>query len=410
MASGTNSGARAEIVAPAGNPDKLKFAVAYGADAVYFGGDEFNLRVRADNFTTDDIEQSLALCRQQGVKSIFLLNAFLHEKDLSRVRAYLNEIKGFHFDAIMVSDPAMKALIDESGIECALHLSTQTSVMNHLAVEFWSRAGFSRIVLARETSLDEIKMIRDHSDAEIEIFVHGALCVAYSGRCLLSRYLTGRSANQGDCSQPCRWNYSLIEKKRPGNYCDIIEHASGTEILSSMDLCMIDLIPEYMAAGVGSFKIEGRMKSLYYAANTTRIYKHAVSCAGTPAFAKHLPFWKEELDLISHRPYTADLFNEFNDLPFETIPYIKKALFIGARDDDSGNTKEANIRAYNPFSAGETMDAIYPIDEAIRDHSVMVSSIADLEGAPVERARPGKTYRVCFDHEVQGHCILRKKM
>lgn len=410
MDSKTGKSVKAEIVAPAGNAKKLRFAVLYGADAVYFGGDEFNLRVRADNFSPEDIEKSLDLCRNSNVKTIFLLNSFLHEKDLSGVRAYLREIKRFHFDALMVSDPAMKMLIDEAGIDSETHLSTQMSAMNHLAVRFWRDAGFSRIVLARETSLEEIKMIRSECDAELEIFVHGALCVAYSGRCLLSRYLTGRSANQGDCSQPCRWNYSLIEKKRPGNYLDIIEHGTGTKILSSMDLCMIEKLQDFINAGVSAFKIEGRMKSIYYAANTTRIYKHAVSLAGTDEFASNLPFWKNELDLISHRPYTADIFNEFNNIPFESIPYIKKALFMGTREDETGPCIEAMIRAFNPFTAGDCLEVIYPINGTIKDHGVTVHSITGMDDEPVETARPGNTYRVRFDRSVENHALFRKKL
>jgi len=234
------------------------------------------------------------------------------------------------------------------------------------------------------------------------------LCVAYSGRCLLSRYLTGRSANQGDCSQPCRWNYSLVEKKRPGNYLDVIEHGSGTEILSSMDLCLVEKIEDYIDAGVSAFKIEGRMKSVYYAANTTRIYRHAVDCAGTGAFTEHLPFWNRELDLISHRPYTDDLFNEFDNIPFESVPYIKKALFMGYRADDGARSGEVAVKVFNPMSAGDTLDAIYPIKETIIDHQCVITEIRSPDSGITATARPGSVYFITFDRPVFPDALFRK--
>ena len=410
MVSKTHRSGITDIVSPAGNVDKLRFAVAYGADAVYFGGEQFNLRVQAGNFTREDIETSLALCRENKVQTVFLLNSFLHEHDIDAAKKYLAGIKSFHFDALMVSDPGMKELIKDAGIDADIHLSTQLSVLNHLTVRFWEKAGIKRIVLARETKLDEIRMIRDHSDVELEIFVHGALCVAYSGRCLLSRYLTGRDANQGDCSQPCRWNYSLIEKKRPGHYMDIIEHATGTEVLSSKDLCLIDRVDEYREAGVNAFKIEGRMKSLYYAANTTRIYKHAVTLAGTEEYHRHVPFWNNELDLVNHRPYTNDLFNEFNNMGFEPIPYVKKVLFAGYKKDMSGPAREICVRTHNPVYREDTLDAIFPITDGIRDHSVTVLDIRTTDGTPVDMARPGDEYYITIDKPVDDHAIFRKRL
>jgi putative protease len=249
-----------------------------GADALLRGVNSI-CRVRAGNFTDEEMEKSCEFCREAGVKTIFLMNAFLHEGDLDVARAYIEKAGRFSFDAVMVSDPGMLLMLRDAGINAALHLSTQMNTLNHMAVRFWRDAGFSRVVLGREVSLDEIRKIRRHTDMEIEIFAHGALCVAYSGRCLLSRYLSGRDANRGDCAQPCRWDFKLAEEKRPGMYMDILEHERGTEILSSKDLCLIDRLPEYIEAGVDSFKIEGRMKSLYHAANTTRIYSHEIGRA-----------------------------------------------------------------------------------------------------------------------------------
>jgi len=408
---------RTHIVSPAGNVDKLKFAVDYGADEVYFGGDEFNLRMKAGNFSFEDIEESLDYCGSHGVNAVFLLNSFLHQGDIETAERFIAEIRRFRFDAIMVSDPGMMLLIREAGIDTDLHLSTQMSTLNHLSLKFWHNAGFSRIVMGRETTLEEIRRIREMTDIEIEVFAHGALCIAYSGRCLLSRYLTGRDANQGDCSHACRWNYSLVEKKRPGNELDIIEYSEGgsrrggggTEILSSKDLCLISRVPEYIEAGVNAFKIEGRMKSLYHAANTTRIYRHAVELAGTPGFDKNLPFWLEELDLINHRPYTEDLFNEFDSIGFTDIPYIQKALFLGCRESGDTPLREVEVRIFNPVYRGETIDAIFPIKGEIRDGLFMVEEIRDSSGAAVDMARPGQTCSIRFDREVHERAIFRRR-
>jgi putative protease len=399
---------KAEILAPAGNLEKLQFAVRYGADAVYFGGNEFNLRVRAGNFTDGEMERSCEFCREAGVKTIFLMNAFLHEEDLSSARDYIKKMMKYSFDAVMVSDPGMLLLLREAGISAALHLSTQMNTLNHMAVKFWRDAGFSRVVLGREASLEEIRKIREHSDIEIEIFAHGALCVAYSGRCLLSRYLSGRDANQGDCAQPCRWDFRLVEEKRPGMYMDILEHDGGTEILSSKDLCLIDRLPEYMEAGVDSFKIEGRMKSLYHAANTTRIYAHARDLAGSPEFKMNLPFWRRELDLVQHRPYTDDLFNEFGEGPFTGVPYVRKAMFMGYKQGTGADSRQAIVRTGNPIYLNDELDGIFPIDKNIRDGRFRVMKILDSGNCEVEMARPNSTYTITFDRDVDDYAIFRK--
>ncbi len=397
-----------EIVSPAGNPEKLRFAVTYGANAVYFGGESFNLRFKAANFSPEDLAWSADFCREHGVRSVFLLNSYLHEQDLAAARTYVNEIKKYSFDAVMVSDPGMLTLVKEAGLGAQIHLSTQMSTLNHLAMRFWRDAGVDRIVLGRETTLDEIQSIREHTDIPVEVFAHGALCIAYSGRCLLSRYLTGRNANQGDCAHPCRWNYALIEKMRPGNFMDILEHENGTEILSSKDLCIIEKIHSYIDAGVDAFKIEGRMKSLYYGANTTRIYRHALH---TPAgeSEKYLPFWKEELDLVSHRPYTDDLFNEFDSLGFQEMPYITKVLFLGYSLSEETDD-EIMVRVFNPIYLNEKIEAIFPIRESILDDSFTVREIVGDDNIRVDIARPSRIYRIRFDKPVAKHAIFRRRL
>ncbi|HQP47531.1 MAG TPA: U32 family peptidase [Spirochaetota bacterium] len=407
----TTSGCNPEIVSPAGNFEKLTFAVKYGADAVYFGGEKFNLRMQSGNFDTAEIRKAVDYCRRHKVTSVFLLNSFLHEKDIAPTAEYIEEIKGIGFDAVMLSDPGMLMLLKKSGIQAQFHLSTQMSTLNHLSIQFWQEMGISRIVMARETTVEEIRMIREHTGADIEVFIHGALCISYSGRCLLSRFLSGRDANQGSCSHPCRWKFSLIEEQRPGNHMDIIEYARGTEILSSKDLCLVAKVPEYVHAGVNAFKIEGRMKSLYYTANTTRIYRHAVQCADNPeVFARHLPFWQRELDLINHRPYTEDLFNEFEEKEFTGVPYIKKSQFAGYVAGAGRSETEVYVKAFNPIRPGDILEIIYPIHEGvIRDGSLQVKEIIDGETI-TDMARPGTTCLLRFDVPVYEDGIFRKPL
>ncbi|HEY1405773.1 MAG TPA: U32 family peptidase [Spirochaetota bacterium] len=398
-----------EIVSPAGNPEKLRIAVRYGADAVYFGGEMLNLRENADNFLFNDLADGAAFCKENNVRSIFLLNSFLHENEIDDARAYINSIKSIPFDAVMVSDPGMISLVQESGIGSEIHLSTQMSTLNHLSISFWQKQGISRIVLARETTLDEIRMIRSHTDADIEVFVHGALCVAYSGRCLLSRYMSGRDANKGNCSQPCRWNYRLVEEKRPGEYFDVIEDAKGTEILSSKDLCLIEKLPEFVKAGVNAFKIEGRMKSIYYVANVTRIYKTAVQTILSGGdYSSSLPLWKEELDLVSHRPFTENLFNEF-DGKFEPIPYVNKATYFGYVVSSEPNDPMSEIKVGNPFKPDDELEAIFPpSDGKIVHDKVRVLEIFE-NGVLTDMARPDRVLRVRFSSPLPAGAILRKR-
>lgn len=411
MNSHTKKTSDIEIVSPAGNLEKLKIAVKYGADAVYFGGEGFNLRDKAANFSIDEIEEGVNYCRNNGVKSIFLLNSFLHENDIENAGRYIETIREQKFDAVMISDPGMLMLLREADISADIHLSTQMSTLNHLAVKFWTDIGIKRIVLARETGIDEIKKIRGHTDAEIEIFVHGALCISYSGRCLLSRYLSGRDANQGACSHPCRWKYALVEEKRPGSHMEIIEHANGTEILSSKDLCLISRLSDYIDAGVNAFKIEGRMKSLYYTANVTRIYKNAVqNITKGKDIRSHLEFYNQELDLVSHRPYTDDLFNEFDNLGFTDISYIKKVLFLGYKTDTGTDPYEAEVKVFNPMHLNEEIEAIFPIKNGeIADGKFRITEIIDNDEY-VDMARPGKTCHLRFDKALGADAVFRRRL
>lgn len=399
-----------EIIAPAGNFEKLMFAVYYGADAVYFGGDRFNLRVQAGNFAPADIEKAINFCSTYNVKTIFLMNSFLHQDQIPDAEKYIKSIKKYPFSGIMVSDPGMITLLRDFGVKADLHLSTQMNTLNHLSLKFWYSQGIKRIVLGRETTLEEIKKIKEHTNIEIEIFVHGALCIAYSGRCLLSRFLSGRDANQGDCSQSCRWKYSLIEEKRPGNRMEIIEGVSGTEILSSKDLCLIERLEEYCEAGINAFKIEGRMKSLYHAANTVRVYKDGVTKAGTPEFKERLPFWIEELDLINHRPYTDDLFNEFDNMSFSGVPYVKNAMFIGYKESAGKDKHTVNVKIFNPIRFNDIIEAIYPINDKVNDTQLRVVDILNSNWRNDKIARPGEIVPIKFDKPVGEYAVFRKRL
>jgi putative protease len=398
-----------EIVSPAGNFEKLKFAVAYGADAVYFGGEMLNLRENADNFTAEQVAEAVSFCRERGVRPVFLINSFLHEHDIAPAREYLASLRNAGLHSIMVSDPGMLQLVRESGIRAELQMSTQMSTLNHLSVRFWQSQGVKRIVLARETTLDEIRMIRDNTDAEIEVFAHGALCIAYSGRCLLSRYMTGRDSNQGNCAHPCRWDYHLSEAKRPGEYFPVHETPEGTEILSSKDLCLLPKLREYAKAGVDAFKLEGRMKSVYYVANVTRIYKDALNTILSGGdFEARLPFWRDELDLVSHRPFTQDLFREF-EKEFEPVPYITKAQYMGYCVSQTQEPDISTVRASNPIKLGMTLDAIFPIaDGKIIDEQVTVLDISE-NGRPTDMARPDRICDIRFDKPVAQNALFRKR-
>jgi putative protease len=398
-----------EIVSPAGNLEKLKIAVYYGADAVYFGGEILNLRDKSKNFTIEELEEAAHFCHSHNVKSVFLLNAYVHENDIEDLEKFLLAIEHIPFNAVMVSDPAALMLVKNSKLKSRIHLSTQASTLNHLSVQFWESQGISRIVLGRETTLEDIRKIRKYTDIELEIFAHGALCIAYSGRCLLSRYLSGRDANQGACSHPCRWNFALVEEKRPGFNLEIIEHENNTQILSSKDLCLIHKLKEYTEAGVNAFKLEGRMKSLYYAANITRIYKHAASIINNGGdLSDFSDFYSNELDLVSHRPYTDDLFNEFDDMENRSLPYINRRMFLGYIIETI-DTSVALVKVFNPIRINDRIEIIFPFsDNTILDKIVKVTYIVNIEKEiEEEMARPAEIVRITFSSEVYSHGILR---
>ena len=298
-----------ELLIPAGSLDVLKTAVIYGADAVYLGGEAFGLRAKAKNFTNEEIKEGIAFAHERGVKVYITANILAHNDDLAGVEQYFEELKDIRPDALIISDPGVFAIAKRVLPDMELHVSTQANNTNYGTYLFWHQLGAKRVVSARELSLKEIREIRAHipEDMQIESFIHGAMCISYSGRCLLSNFLVGRDANQGACTHPCRWKYSVVEETRPGEYMPVYENERGTYIFNSKDLCMIEHIPELMDAGIDSFKIEGRMKTALYVATVARTYRKAIDdYKKDPAlYQKNMEWYKEEIGKCTYREFTT---------------------------------------------------------------------------------------------------------
>lgn len=322
-----------ELLAPAGNLEKLKIALLYGADAVYCSGKAFGLRAGAGNLSPEELEEGVALAHQMGRRVYVTVNIIPHNGDFQDLSEYLLYLASIGVDALIVADPGVLTLARELVPHLPLHLSTQANAVNWRSVRFWQEQGVQRIILARELSREEIAEIRQKTGAELEVFVHGAMCMAYSGRCLLSMYLTGRDANRGDCAQPCRWRYSVVEERRPGKYMALEEDDRGTYIFNSKDLCLIDYIPELVELGLASLKIEGRMKSIHYVGTVTRVYRQALDAyrQDPEAFAVREE-WRQELEKVSHRDYTTGFFCHppaAEDHDYKSYGYIRTYDFVG---------------------------------------------------------------------------------
>ena len=301
-----------ELLIPASSLEVLKTAVIFGADAVYIGGEVFGLRAKAKNFSMEDMKEGIRFAHEHGKKVYVTANILAHNRDLEGVREYFTELKKIKPDALIISDPAIFTIAKEIVPEIDVHISTQANNTNYGTFNFWWKQGATRVVTARELSLEEIKEIRDHipEEMEIETFIHGAMCISYSGRCLLSSFMAGRDANQGACTHPCRWKYSVVEESRPGEYMPVYENERGTYIFNSKDLCMIEHIPELIEAGIDSFKVEGRMKTALYVATVARTYRLAIDdYLKDPEYYKsRIPFYKEEIAKCTYRQYTTGFF------------------------------------------------------------------------------------------------------
>lgn len=376
-----------EILAPAGNLEKLKTAIDYGADAVYLGGSKLNLRAFADNFTNEQIREGVEYAHSRGRKVYVTMNVFPHNTDLDGMEEYIRELADTGIDAIIVSDPAIIVTAKEVAPDLEIHLSTQANNVNWKAAKFWYNQGVQRIVLARELSLKEIKTIRDNlpEDCDLEAFVHGSMCMSYSGRCLLSNYMTGRDSNRGACAQPCRYKYYLMEEKRPGEYFPVVEDEKGTYIMNSKDLCMIKHIPEVIEAGVHSLKIEGRMKSSYYVAAIVKAYRQAVDAY--LADKENYEFKEEWMDIlmqVSHRQYsTGFYFGENNKQIYENSSYIRNADIVGVVKAYDEDTKIATIEQRNKVLEGDTVQVLSPVGDV---YTVTLNELKDQNGEKIESA------------------------
>ncbi|VBB06018.1 peptidase u32 [Lucifera butyrica] len=353
-----------ELLAPAGNLEKLKMALIYGADAVYLGGQSFGLRAFSDNFSESEMKEGISFAHSLGKKAYITVNVFPHNEDLAALPAYLQFIWQAGADGIIISDAGVYRVAREITPGLPLHISTQANNTNWSSVLFWQELGARRVVLARELSLADIGVIRKKVNLELEAFIHGAMCISYSGRCLLSNYFTGRDANRGECAQPCRWKYALQEEKRPGQYFPVVEDDRGTYIFNSKDLCLLGHLPELINSGLNSFKIEGRMKSVHYVATVVKVYREAIDAyADAPEKFQVKQEWKDELEKISHRAYTTGFyFNKTSaeDQIYGSSSYMQSHEFIGLVKAYDSHTGLAVIEQRNNMKTGEEIEIMQP--------------------------------------------------
>ena len=351
-----------EILAPAGSLEKLKIAIDFGADAVYIGGGRLNLRAFSDNFTNEEIAEGVKYCHDRGAKLYVTMNVFPRNHDLTGVEEYIKGLADLGIDAIIVADPSIVVAAKEAAPNLEVHISTQANITNWKAVKFWYEQGCQRIVLARELTFKEIKTIRENipAECELEAFIHGSMCVAYSGRCLISNYMLGRDANKGICSNACRYKYYLVEETRPGEYYPVIEDDNGTYIMNSKDLCMIKHIPDLMKSGINSFKIEGRMKSEFYVASVVKAYREAIdSYMANPEGYEFKEEWMHTLTRISHRNYhTGFYYGKMGEQNYDESSYIRDYDIVGIVQSYDEETKTATILQKNRVFEGDEVEVL----------------------------------------------------
>ena len=409
----SNNKPKLELLAPAGDMEKLKTAVRFGADAVYFGGEMFSLRAGAGNFTVPEIEEAMEWLHSNNAKGYMTINIYPHNGDILPLRDYIGKIRHIPVDAFLVSDPGVMGLIREQIPDAEIHLSTQANTTNYLTARFWASQGVKRIVCAREMSLEEIRIMRAElpEDIEIESFVHGAMCISYSGRCLLSNFMAGRDANRGACTHPCRWKYALVEEQRPGQYYPIEEDGYGSYILNSRDLCMIDHIPDLAEAGVYSLKIEGRMKSMYYVATVVTAYRAAIDAyLSDPENYVFDSKWYDELCKASHREFTHGFYYNKptdKDQNYLTSDYTREYSFIGLVRETDENTGLTTVEQRNKFSIGDTVEVFGPYTAYYEE---TINEMYDEEGNAIESApHPQQILRIRFKRIPEEGFILRKR-
>ncbi len=404
---------RPELLIPASSLEVLKIAVIYGADAVYIGGEAFGLRAKAKNFSMEEIREGIAFAHAHDVKVYITANILAHNGDLDGVREYFAELREIKPDALIISDPGVYMIAKEVCPEIERHISTQANNTNYGTYRFWYEQGAKRVVSARELSLAEIKEIRANipDDLEIETFIHGAMCISYSGRCLLSNYFTGRDANQGACTHPCRWKYAVVEEKRPGEYLPVYENERGTYIFNSKDLCMIEHIPELMESGIDSFKIEGRMKTALYVATVARTYRRAIDDykQSPELYREHMAWYQEQISNCTYRQFTTGFFfGKPSDEAqiYDNNTYVKEYTYLGivGERNEEGLYR---VEQRNKFSVGESIEVMKPDGANI---TVTVQRIVDEEGHDMESApHPKQVLYIDLGQPLAMYDILRRK-
>lgn len=406
-------GRKLELLIPASSLEVLKIAVIYGADAVYIGGEAFGLRAKAKNFTLEEMKEGIEFAHAHDCKVYVTANILAHNYDLDGARQYFKELKQIGPDALIISDPGMFTIAKEELPDIDIHISTQANNTNYMTYQFWWKQGAKRVVSARELSLNEIKQIREHipDEMEIETFMHGAMCISYSGRCLLSSFMAGRDANRGACTHPCRWKYSIVEESRPGEYMPVYENERGTYIFNSKDLCMIEHIPEMLNAGIDSFKIEGRMKTALYVATVARTYRLAIDefIQDENLYKKRIPFYKSEISKCTYRQYTTGFFfgkPDENTQIYDTNTYIKEYTYLGIVGEQNVQGLY-HIEQRNKFSVGETIEVMRPNGDNIL---VTVKRITDERGVDMESApHPKQQLYIDLGVKLEQYDVLRRK-
>ena len=404
---------KTELLMPAGSLEVLKTAVIYGADAVYAGGEAFGLRAKARNFTVEELKEGAAFAHRRGAKLYITANILAHNQDLEEAEGYFEELKQVEPDALIISDPGMFVLARRVLPETDIHISTQANNTNYGTYRFWHELGAKRVVSARELSLREIGEIRRRipEDMEIESFVHGAMCISYSGRCLLSNYFTGRDANQGACTHPCRWKYAVVEETRPGEYMPVYENERGTFLFNSKDLCMIEHIPELLEAGIDSFKVEGRMKTALYVATVARAYRKAIDDfqADPALYQKNREWYKEEIGKCTNREFTTGFYfgkPGSDSQIYDSSTYVKDYTYLGTAGEKDANGR-VRLEQKNKFSVGETIEVMKPDG---RNLQARVQGIYNEEGESQDSAPHARQIvYVQLDAETEPWDILRRR-
>lgn len=401
-----------ELLIPAGSLEVLKTAVIFGANAVYIGGEAFGLRANAKNFSMEEIREGISFAHKRNVKVYVTANILAHNRDLDEVQEYFKELKDTGLDALIISDPAVFLIAKQVLPDVDIHISTQANNTNYGTFQFWHKLGAKRVVTARELSLEEIREIRAKisREMEIETFIHGAMCISYSGRCLLSSFLAGRDANRGACTHPCRWKYAVMEETRPGEYMPIYENERGTYIFNSKDLCMVEHIPELIESGIDSFKIEGRMKTALYVATVARTYRTAIDdyLKDPQYYQARIPYYQSEIAKCTYRQYTTGFFfgkPDENTQIYDSNTYIKGYTYLGMVEEERNG--KYKIEQKNKFCVGETIEVMKPDG---RNIEAVVLCIENEDGTAMKSApHPKQILYIDLGIELEVYDILRRK-